>query len=196
MKIGYKKYMAGLLISIIMWVMTACSGGEYKVQNEENALEVYRCSDDNMLGLEKTVVFEDKVIIVFDKSINDRYKYGHLANTIDFGIDRAYGHVSLSNVTGSCTGVDSIDIVDGRYVVTLSYSYEKYIVDPNEPCEVVGAGVSDADIRFNNGDLELSYSLSGGECVEVFVQTYEKKAAKWSSAEKEEYLFPLESSME
>ena len=196
MKIGYKKYMAGLLISIIMWTMTACSGGEYKVQNEENALEVYRCSDDNMLGLEKAVVFEDKVIIVFDKSINDRYKYGHLANTIDFGIDRAYGHVSLSNVTGSCTGVDSIDIDDGRYVVTLSYSYEKFIVDPNESCNVVGTGISETDIIFNDGDLELSYCLMGGDCEDVFVQTYNKKAAKWSLVEKEEYLFPMESSME
>ncbi len=176
-----------------MCVVTACSAGEYKVQNEENAIVVYECSDNNMLGLEKTVVFEDKVFIIFDKKINDRYKYGHLANVLDHGIDRAFGYVSLSNVSGSCTGVDSIDIVDGRYVVTLSYSYEKYIVDPNEPCEVVGAGVSDADIRFNNGDLELSYSLSGGECEEVFVQTYNKKTAKWSAVEKEQYLFPLES---
>ena len=57
---------------ITLFAFTSC---EYKVENEDKAVKVYTCPADNMYGLEKIVVFEDGITMVFDKSICDKSKY-------------------------------------------------------------------------------------------------------------------------
>ncbi len=61
-----------------MLVLSSC--GTYKADGEEQAVRTYTCPAGNMFGLEKAVVFEDRVIAVFDKKISDDSKYGSMIN--------------------------------------------------------------------------------------------------------------------
>ena len=54
-----KKFLCLMIMTILLFTMTSC--GSYVVEGEENALAVYTCSSDNMCGLEKVVIFENKV---------------------------------------------------------------------------------------------------------------------------------------
>ena len=67
-----RKVTALLMAVITLFAFTSC---EYKVKNEGKAEKVYTCPSDNMYGLEKIVVFEDGITMVFDKRICDKSKH-------------------------------------------------------------------------------------------------------------------------
>ena len=67
-----RRITALLMAVVTLFAFTSC---ECKVENEDKALKVYTCPSDNMYGLEKIVVFEDGITMVFDKRMCDKSEY-------------------------------------------------------------------------------------------------------------------------
>ena len=56
----FKRVMAFLLAVASLVTLAGCKKKKSLVENEKNAKEVIECPSDNMFGLEKVVVFEDR----------------------------------------------------------------------------------------------------------------------------------------
>ena len=175
-----KSYLNKLLtiISLIcLFALTAC-GTSYKVDGEEEAEKIYTCPADNMFGLEKIVVFEDRVIAVFDKEISDDSIFPQLAYSEMTGVLPA--GVRLSNYPPYIEEDNTLEEKDGKYIVTMSFEYdEANKINPEKKVEVTGFGVCGRNVFFNNGDLQLLYTFEGGDCFEDYRQEYSESEGEW-----------------
>ena len=180
-----------LTAALLLVIMCVCmfSGCTYKVKNEDKALNVYTCSSDNQFGLEKVVVFEDRVIAVFDKK----------TCTIDLReLDYAKvpSSVHLTNLHVYKANADKDNCISeefGKLVVTTVFEYDEADkFDPDKDVEVVGLRVLGREITFNDGNFRLFYSEMGGECEMDYWQDYDKENDRWSKVDSELILFPLE----
>ena len=179
-----------LLLAVSVCMFSGCA---YKVKNEDKALKVYTCSTDNMFGLEKVVIFEDRVVVVLDKKaggslVSDEYYQGFPSSVI------------LSNLTSYKATIDwdnSIKETAGKYVITTIFEYdENNKKDPEQDVEVIGVCVQDQEIAFNDGNLHLYYSVPGGECSMDYWQDYDLASGTWSEVSSEKILWPLEAGAE
>lgn len=174
-----------LLLTIGICMLSGCT---YKVKNEDKALNVYTCSSDNVFGLEKIVVFEDRVVTVLDKNkfslIPEDYYRGPISSA---HLDNLRSYKSIIE------DESSIKTVSGKIVVTTVFGYdEKNIMDPDKDVVVTGISIQDSEITFNDGNLHLSYSEMGGECEMVHWQDYDLSTGTWKRVEETMYYYPLE----
>lgn len=177
------------LISLIfILALSAC--GEDKVDGEEQAVRIYTCPAENMFGLEKVVVFEDRVTAVFDKGISDKSEYISLSynqekNEISAG-------ANLSNLSQYRNPLSTIEEKDGKYIVTMVFEYdEDNKFDPDKDIEVTGFNVLGGSVDFNDGNLKLLYSIQGGECFDDFWQDYSDNTGKWGEIQHETVCWPM-----
>ena len=183
------------LISLVcIFALSACGGdkvdGAYKVDGEEQAVRIYTCPADNMFGLEKAVVFEDRVIAVFDKGIIDKSEY------ISLSYDQEKNEISaaadLSNLSQYRNPLSTIEEKDGKYIVTMMFEYdEDNKIDPDKNIEVTGFNVLGGNVDFNDGNLKLLYSIQGGECFDDFWQDYSESTGKWGEIQHETVCWPM-----
>lgn len=185
-----KKIQIVLVVMIVGCMLTACEKGGYKVPDEKNADAVYTCTDDNMFGLEKVVVFPDKIITVFDKKASDNSKFGGLERGINSKNNISY--VNLSNLSEYKTTESEIFVEKGKYVCITEFTYdEKNKVDPDKQIEITGVDVMERRITFNGGNLELYYSQAGGECSDDYWQEYDSETDAWSEIDYELVSWPF-----
>lgn len=188
-----------LLLSLAMIsVLTSCgkSGDKHKILIEDidEALVDYKCTNDNMFGLEEIAVFEDHVTAVFDKDINDSSEYnnialGKLKQLASDKKPRVY--IRPSNLSGYDHYGQSVEKQDGKYIVTSYLKYEEYnVIDSLSPIFFIGFGMDDCYIDFNGGDLTLTYTLYGGECIEKIIQDYDCDDEMWSDIRLETTVVP------
>ena len=170
------------IISLIcLFALTAC-GTSYKVEGEEDAIKIYTCPADNMFGLEKVVVFEDRVIAVFDKEISDDSEWGDMTYNEKYITYPA--NPILSNVSKSVTTISTIEETDDKYIVTMGFEYdETNKIIPEEPVEVIGFSVLSRHVDFNGDDLKLSYTDVGCDCFEDYWQDYSARKHKFGKIE-------------
>ena len=180
-----KRVLPGIVIilsCICLFVLSSC--GTYKVENEEQSIKTYICPNDNMFGLEKVVVFENSVVAVFDKEICDRSDYGSMSydeERVKYPAYADYMNVSTSRITES-----TIDIKNGKYVVSMSFEYDEADkFNPDEDVEITGFNVLGKRVTFYDGDIELFYSIEGGESFDDFRQVYSQSSGKWGDIENE-----------
>ena len=178
------------IISLICLFALAACGTSYKVDGEEDAIKIYTCPADNMFGLEKVVVFEDRVIAVFDKEISDDSEYGKLAYNSKTGTLSA--GAALSNLSQYRTADNTLDVKDGKYIVTMCFEYdEAYKRDPEMGIDVTGFDVCGRSVSFNDGDLQLYYTIQGGECFDDYWQDYLKDKGVWGDVQHEKIVWPM-----
>lgn len=176
----------------ILWLLVVCtlSFAGCKVGKSE-ALNVYTCPKDNMFGLEKVEVNENNIVVTFDRKINDESLYGECKR----GVNSKENFVSLADLSnlGSYRSYDtSIVVKGGKYISTTYFEYdEAKKFDPALEVEVVGVKVLDQVITFSGGDLELMYTMQGGECFDDFYQTYHQADKTWGEIEHEFTAWPL-----
>ena len=91
------------------------------VEGEKDALKVYSCPGDNMLGLEKMVIFKDRVVTVFDKKIMNSSRYAFKAEEMSrTGSFHAFASLT-GNLNYECKAGLYID--DGKYIVLCYFTY-------------------------------------------------------------------------
>lgn len=177
---------AALLMAIVtLFAFTSC---EYKVKNEGKAEKVYTCPSDNMYGLEKIVVFEDGITMVFDKRICDKSKYAEF-DEFETGDElfgkyfQMYGNhyydIHISN---------SFLVKRGKYVASAFYysDNEKAICEEKE-FVICGMQIYGKFIDINDGNIILSYedweTVTDGHL--VIKQQYDASTGKWGEVEEE-----------
>ena len=149
-----------------------------KAENEENAKAVYSCPSDNMFGLERVVTFERSVVLVFDKNISDKNRrYGGSLEGItdkDFNV-----YISLNNAGAIEHKSGSIEVRDGKYVVTKNFR-EYEIHDPDKDVTIESVRVGSKSVFINEGRLHLIYMRRPDDkTVEFYEQVYDPSTGTW-----------------
>ena len=179
-----------VIILSFMCVIVLSSCGTYRVENEDQSVKTYTCPNDNMFGLEKVVVFENSVVAVFDKDICDRSEYGSMSydeERVKYPAAANYTNVSVSRITKS-----TIDIKNGKYIVSMMFEYDEADkFNPDKEIEITGFNVLGMIVTFNDGDIELLYTIEGGESFDDYRQVYSQSSGEWGNIEHELISWPL-----
>ena len=173
-----KKIFAVILLLITAFALSAC--GSYPVEGEKNAIDVYTCSDKNMLGLEKLVIFEDHIVLVFDRKAP---KVGY-----ELDVDQIM-RSKVINTSVSITGVNNYQAT-GKYessaeifIVTIYVSGpngDTKVINPVQGSSLSQIGVEDYLIDINSGNLRISRNDATAEGSVLHYQDYNQVSKKWS----------------
>ena len=195
----YKRLLAFLLAAVALFSFSSCKKSEPVVEtvdiaeeiNEDAAHEVIECPNDNMIGLEKIVIFEDHVVVVLDKQICDDLEYDKnkwVGNAYDYTLEKYLDEedpkfrVHFTNFRS--TSSSSIEVINDKYVVTVALDnneYNKY--DPNEDFEIRGVRIGDFAIEFDEEKVELEYIATGCDIMCFYTQVYDRSAKTWGSVD-------------
>ena len=199
-----KKLTAAILAGVMLFTYTACNKAsvtdassssesrshdaqktsEYIVDNEDEAQKVITCPDDNILGLEKIVLFENKMTAVFDKNTSDNsdgfFKKGNK------GIE--YLWFSFNNLSPMETKYD-ITKEDGRYILEASCQYDvSDLIDPEREVKITRLfmkGKNDSiNLEIYANDLEVNLYKKNHD---THTQYYDSSEKKWDKVKIETY---------
>ena len=151
---------------------------EYIVDNEENAQKIINCSHRNLFGIEKVVMFEDKLVAVFDKNTHDKTG-GFLG-----GGTKAVETMWLSFNNLSAIEADYSVTEDGeKYILEASCTYdESNLVDPDREVKItrfIFKGECDTmNIYIYADDLELHLYKENHDS---YTHYYHASDKKWDS---------------
>ena len=177
-----------IVTALSVFVITSC--GTNIINNEEQGIKTYTCPNDNMFGFEKAVVFEDGVVAVFDKGICDSSDFGGMSydkDRVKFPAYADYTNLSKSRISESF-----IEEKKGKYVATMKFEYDEADkFDPDEDINITGFVVLGKQVTFNEGDIELFYTIEGGECFDDYRQVYSQSSGKWRDIKNELVAWPL-----
>ena len=185
MKMDFKKTVIGIASIIIC--ICAFTGCPY-IKGEADANAVYTCSKDNMFGLEKVVVMDDSVVVVFDMWTSDNSKYGRLEDEDNEEIYPLNVYLEDSENTHDVTRTVKAEF--GKIIVTFNIKD----VEADESLKITGVNIQGRVISFNDGNLSLYYKQWGGECSNDYYQDYDQDAKCWSEIREEFILYPMSES--
>ena len=187
----FKRTLAVFLAAVSLFSFASCKKSELIIENEDAAEDVIECTNDNMFGLEKIVVFEDHVVVVLDKKICDDFKYDEndwsaKGNyTLERYLDEEDPKFKLT-VINFAPGYDkdcssSIEVKNEKYVVTVSFDNdESHKEDPNEDFKIYCVWIGDFDIEFDEETVEMEYIARGCDIMFFYTQVYDRSAKTWS----------------
>lgn len=173
-----KKLFAVILLLVTALAFTAC--GSYKVEGEKNAKDVYTCSDKNMLGLEKIVVFEDRIVMVFDRKAP--------TTGYELNVDQIMRSKSV-NASVTISGISDYQVTskyEGNaeiFLVTIYVSGpngDTKIINPVQGRSVSYIGIEDYFVVINSGNMKISRSDVTDQGTIVHYQDYNQVSKKWS----------------
>ncbi len=154
----------------------------YTVDNEEQAQRIITCSSGNLAGLEKIVLFEDRVVAVFDKAVNNKNGGFPGKGKIEY---MWFSFNNLSPVEPQY----KITKDSGKYILDASCLYEASdLIDP--ACEVKITGLfikgknRSLNIEIYADDLEISVYEDNHDS---HTQYYDASAETWSEVNTKVY---------
>ena len=173
-----KKIFALILILVTTFSFSAC--GSYRVEGEKDAINVYTCSDKNMLGLEKIVVFEDHIVAVFDRKAPKTAGY-----EIDFDkVMRSNSiNASVSVTNANYQGTSKYEGTAEVFVVTLYVSGpdgDIKIINPVQGRALSNIAIEDYTITINSGNLRISRTDESPEGRILHYQDFNQVSKSWS----------------
>lgn len=180
-----KRIVVLLAIVMLTALMTGCGKSEIRVEGEEGSCDIYTYPADNMLGLEKMVLFDDHAVAVFDARKSDE-GYAPIEDLYKQNINRFV--VSLDNICKSKIVDGSIEKVEGRYVITARCTYDEADkIDPDLPVKATGLIFANVMITCSENHTKLQYSRVDSEYTEIACQEYSMETGKWSEIDEESY---------
>ena len=190
-----KRVMAFLLATVSLASLAGCKKSKPLVENEKDAKEVIECPKKNMVGLEKIVIFEDRAVAVFDKKICDDFDYDENNVSDDFNLkpyldddDPGFG-IDVINLVelDSDEEESSIELIDGHYVVTVSFpNKEEYKEDPDEDFVIWYLYIDGVSISFDEDSIRLRYVARGYDIMWFYTQYFDRATGKWDHVDEEE----------
>jgi len=195
----FKRLLALLLAAVALFSFSSCKKSEPVVEtvdiaeeiNEEAAHEVIECTNDNMIGLEKIVIFEDHVVVVLDKQICDDLEYDKnkwVGNAYDYTLEKYLDEdnprfsLRVANYCGSFSS--SIEVINDKYVATIAFGKIDFrLENSDEGFEIYGVRVGDFDIDFDKDKIELEYTATGCDIMCFYTQVYDRSAKTWGSVD-------------
>ena len=180
MRIRVKLFSMVLVMTLILF-LAGCSAPPITIEGEENAKAVYTCSPDNMFGLERIVIFQTEVVVVFDMAKCDMNGYGgSLSKATNENIDV---YVSMDNADGIWNISNKIETRDGKYIVT-KHCYEARKYDPDKDVTVESITVNGKTVFINDGSFHLIYMKNiDDDSYETYSQIYDSANGTWGKIE-------------
>ena len=180
-----RKITALLMAVVTLFAFASCA---YRVKNEDKAEKVYTCPSDNMYGLEKIVVFEDGITMVFNKRICDKSKHNEF-DKMEPG-DELYGkYMELRGKPYYYPHIsNSLLVKSGKYVASaFYYSDNEKAICEEKKFVICGMQIYGKFIDINDGNIILSYedwkTVTDGHL--VIKQQYDASTGKWGEVEEE-----------
>ena len=163
-----------LTVALTILAFSICMLAGCAAADEAGTKSVYKCSKNNIFGLTKVMLYEDKAVVVFDKFAGDESQ---------FGIEYMDDFTATVMADGEWCDVTDKVMQDTltEYIVTVSFEQ----VDTVEIISVQGRYIT-----INGGDFELSYLEWGGECSNEFIQKYDGDDGKWGKIKVDTKLYP------
>ena len=160
------------------------NSSEYIVDNEDQAQKIINCSHRNLFGLEKMVLFEDRLVAVFDKDTCDNA--GFFISNGNKAIE--YIWFSYNNLSSIQPEFDVTKDKD-KYILDASCHYEESdLIDPSREVKITGFYVKGEHEGFNVNiyadDLEISLSEENHDSHTMYYDASEKT---WSDVTTEIY---------
>ena len=151
----------------------------------DGLIERYQCSPDNMFGLVDVLIYEDRIVTVFEK---DAFDSPQLEN-IDYYVshpEKSHGggrYIRENLYTWKADNSMSTIICGDYRICSVSTEYLEYeAADPEKPTPVIGVGILGRCIYFNDGDLELYYTAAWvDDATEIHTQKYRSSNGQWDS---------------
>ena len=156
----------------------------------EGLIERYQCPPDNMFGLVDVLIYEDRIVTVFDK---DGFDSPQLEN-VDYYVshpEKSYGgggYIRDNMRTAARVNKAMSTVICGKYrICAVSTEYLEFeAADPEKPSPVIGVGILKRQIYFNDGDLELGYNSEFvDDATEIYSQKYYSSKGQWGAEELE-----------
>lgn len=174
-----RKIVASLMIIVSLFSFASCS---YRVKNESRAEYVYTCPSDNMYGLEKAVVFDDGIVLVFDKKASDNsehVKFDEMKKDDDlYGIP-----VEMHDTRHKKPHVRSSFVEkNGKYIASAFYYDED-----TARIDINGMTLFAKVVDVNNGNFLLTYDtyeyVTDG--FERVTQRFDASTGEWGEVERD-----------
>ena len=188
----FKRLLAFLLAAVALFSFSSCKIETVNIAeeiNESAAQEVIECPNDNMIGLEKIVIFEDHVVVVLDKQICDDLKYDEnewVGNANNYTLERYLDEedpkfsVHITNYRSNYSS--SIEVINDKYVATVAFDKIDFkMEDPDKAIKIRGVRIGDFEIEFDEEKIELEYIATGCDIMCFYTQVYDRSAKTWSS---------------
>lgn len=195
----FKRLLALLLAAVALFSFSSCKKSEPVVEtvdiaeeiNESAAHEVIECPNDNMIGLEKIVIFEDHVVVVLDKQICDDLEYdenkwvGNANNyTLERYLDEEDPKFRVHFTNYRSTSSSSIEVINDKYVATIAFGKIDFrLENSDEGFKIYGVRVGDFEIDFDEEKIELEYTATGCDIMCFYTQVYDRSAKTWGSVD-------------
>lgn len=175
------RFFSSVLILALIVSLAGCSAPPITIEGEENAKAVYTCSPDNMFGLERIVIFQTEVVVVFDMVKCDMNGYGgSLSKATDESINV---YVTMDNADGIWNISNKIETRDGKYIVT-KHCYEARKYDPDKDVTVESISVNGKSVFINDGSFHLIYMKNiDDDSYETYSQIYDSANGTWGKIE-------------
>ncbi|MBO4579663.1 MAG: hypothetical protein J5715_05870 [Clostridiales bacterium] len=178
-----RKIIAVLLVVLMVLPVVSCSSG-YRIEDEDKAVKVYSCPKDNMLGLEKIAIFEDRIVVVMDKETADSSAYGINGDQV---IEQR--KLDMSAMLTGVNYVDStntIEIRDGKCIFRSVFTKleDGVKIDQDQGISVEWININDRIIRINDGNLIISYSETIADGFNNYSQEYDSSIKTWGRFKK------------
>ncbi|MCR4557995.1 MAG: hypothetical protein K5779_09260 [Saccharofermentans sp.] len=153
------------------------NSSEYTVADEDKAQKVIRSPHNNLLGIEKIVLFENRATAVFDKKTNDKTT-GFLKGG-NAGIQ--YLWFSFNNLSPLET-VYNVSEDEDKYILEASCGYQKSdLIDPDREVKIVDLFVKGMDdsiyIAIYGDDLELNLYKAN---YDTYTHYFDSAENKWN----------------
>ena len=188
----FKILLAFLLAAVALFSFSSCKIETVNIAeeiNESAAQEVIECPNDNMIGLEKIVIFEDHVVVVLDKQICDDLKYDEnewVGNANNYTLERYLDEedpkfsVHITNYRSNYSS--SIEVINDKYVAIVAFDKIDFkMEDPDKAIKIRGVRIGDFEIEFDEEKIELEYIATGCDIMCFYTQVYDRSAKTWSS---------------
>ena len=190
------KRIVALMMAIIS--LAAIGGCKKKseplIENEMDAKEIIECSKENMFGLEKIAIFEDRAVAVFDEKICEDFEYDEKGRD-DFSLKDYLGEedppfrIYVSNMKDIWPEEDksSIELKDGHYVVTVIFpNKESYKENPDEDFEIWALDIGGMEIEIDTKSIELEYIARSYDIMWYYKQVFNRTKGTWDHVDEEE----------
>ena len=182
-----RKITALLMVFVTLFAFTSCT---YTVKDEDKAVQVYTCPSNNMFGLEKIVVFEDGITMVFDKLKCDMSKHIDLKK-IEPGDDLYGAYLDLHEYLYyyyEPRTKNSFLVKRGKYVASAFYYDDEVKAEFEEEGFVIGGmDICGKHIDFKDGIITLSYEDREDiyDAYWLIKQQFDPSTGKWGEIKKE-----------
>ena len=190
------KRIVALMMAIIS--LAAIGGCKKKseplIENEKDAKEIIECSKENMFGLEKIAIFEDRAVAVFDEKICEDFEYDEKGRD-DFSLKDYLGEedpaftIYVLNMKDIWPEEDksSIELKDGHYVVTVIFpNKESYKENPDEDFEIWALDIGGMEITFDEKSVELEYIARSYDIMWYYKQVFSRTKGTWDHVDENE----------